>query len=119
MLFAAIAAQYDVGKLVRLALSHACWCSVGMEEAPSAAAQVPARQGPPFRRTWDNSGAFRESASSSPKLLAKLSSSLHRESSPSRHQRSDSLASSVLPPEIVPAVPRKEMNFVPAMSSGR
>jgi hypothetical protein len=55
----------------------------------------------------------------SAKLSAKLSSSPHRDSSPSRHQRSESAASSVLPLEIVPAVARKDMTFVPSMSVGR
>ncbi|BDA42613.1 probable catabolite repression protein creC [Coccomyxa sp. Obi] len=92
-------------------LAHA---SSAGQDLNSRALQPPARQ-EPARRGWDSS-SVREG---SPKLLAKLSSSLHRDSSTSTHHRSDSSSSSCLPPEIVPATPRKRMHFIPAIAAIR
>jgi hypothetical protein len=82
-------------------------CSAG-PEATARELRPPARQ-EPARRGWDSS-AVREG---SPKLLAKLT---NRDSSPSRHHHSSSSSSVGLPPEIVPATPRKQMHFVPAFA---
>ncbi len=92
-----------------------CFCaSSAGQDLNSRALRPPARQ-EPARRGWDSS-SVREG---SPKLLAKLSSSLHRDPSPSRHNRSDSSSSGCLPPEIVPATPRKRMHFIPAIAAIR
>ncbi|EIE24697.1 WD40 repeat-like protein [Coccomyxa subellipsoidea C-169] len=92
-------------------LAHAS--SAGPDLNPRAL-RPPARQ-EPARRGRDSSAV----KDGSPKLLAKLSSSLHRDSSPSAHHRSDSSSSSCLPPEVVPTTPRKYMHFIQAFAAIR